>query len=213
MDRGYAALTLHTVPILKADLLRYLLMYTYGGVYMDLDVSCDTPIAEWLPREYESDAGLVVGWEFDMGYGDNIIREFATWAMMAKPRSPHIWTVVEDTLAFFNETMATNQVPIQGITLPMVGDVVDATGPRRFTRGIAKSIEKLFGLALQDFHNLTTPKLAGDVLILPGYAWAASSNKFEDVLDPVPPPLLSHHYAGSWKNDKGGEITADDKDS
>ena len=193
------------VPILKADLLRYLLLYSHGGVYLDLDVSCETPMDEWIPSEYKHDIGLVVGWEFDIGWGDNIIREFVTWAMMAKPDSPHLWRVVEDILAFFEDTMAKNSVPVQGLTLAMVGDVVDATGPRRFTRSIIESMGESFHVKIEAFHNLLTPKLVGDVLVLPGYAWAASANKYHDVLDTVPPPSLSHHYAGSWKNDKGGE--------
>lgn len=32
-----------TIPILKADLLRYLLLFANGGVYFDLDVTCHVP--------------------------------------------------------------------------------------------------------------------------------------------------------------------------
>lgn len=124
--------------------------------------------------------------------------------MMAKPGSPHIWRVVEDTLAFFQDTMTKNKVPVQGVTLAMVGDVVDATGPRRFTRGIMKSMGESFHVKMEDFHILLEPKLVGDVLVVPGYLWAAAANSYRGVLDTAPPPSLSHHYAGSWKNDKGG---------
>lgn len=51
-----------TIPILKADLLRYLLLYAEGGVWFDLDVSCEgIPIDEWVPEEFREDVGLVVG--------------------------------------------------------------------------------------------------------------------------------------------------------
>ena len=54
-------------PILKADFLRYLLLFNEGGIYFDLDVSCEgPPIHDWVPEQYKKDAGLVVGWEFDV---------------------------------------------------------------------------------------------------------------------------------------------------
>jgi mannosyltransferase OCH1-like enzyme len=59
-----------TIPILKADMLRYLLLYAEGGVWFDLDVSCEgVPIDEWIPEEFREDVSLVAGWEFDAGFG------------------------------------------------------------------------------------------------------------------------------------------------
>ncbi|KAH6856329.1 hypothetical protein B0I37DRAFT_367129 [Chaetomium sp. MPI-CAGE-AT-0009] len=193
-----------TVPILKADILRYLLLFSEGGVYCDLDVSCEVPIDEWVPPQYQGNASVVVGWEFDVGWPGNFIRQFATWSIMAKPGSPHLWMVVQDILQSFRDKMKEKNVPIEGLTLEMLGDVVDATGPRRFTRSILKSVGEAYNTTLQDIQELLEPKLAGDVLVLPGYAFAASANTYDKAMD-VPPPLLKHHYAGTWKNDKGGE--------
>jgi alpha 1,6-mannosyltransferase len=56
------------VPIWKADLLRYLLLWDQGGIWFDLDVSCEgIPIDEWIPPEYKGNTSLVVGWELTMG--------------------------------------------------------------------------------------------------------------------------------------------------
>jgi alpha 1,6-mannosyltransferase len=54
------------IPILKVDLLRYLLLYLLllaeGGIWSDLDVSCeDVPIRDWIIEQYRKDASLVVG--------------------------------------------------------------------------------------------------------------------------------------------------------
>jgi alpha 1,6-mannosyltransferase len=58
------------IPILKADLLRYLLLFADGGIWRDLHVSCeDVPIHDWIPAQYRKDASLVVGWELDVGWG------------------------------------------------------------------------------------------------------------------------------------------------
>jgi mannosyltransferase OCH1-like enzyme len=194
------------VPILKADMLRYLLLFVEGGIYCDLDVSCQAPINQWIPQQYRDDASVVVGWEFDVGWGSHFIRQFATWTIMAKPGPPHVWMVIEDILHGLREAMREKDVPIERLTLEMVGDVVDATGPRRFTRSILKSVEETFNTTVQDIQELLEPKLVGDLLILPGYAFAASANKYGDGVA-VPSPLVTHHYAGSWKNKHGGEMS------
>lgn len=192
------------MPILKADILRYLLLFIEGGVYNDLDVSCERPISEWIPPQYQDDAAVVIGWEFDVGWGDNFIREFATWSILSRPGSPHMWMVVQDIQQSLQDLMRDKGVSIEQVTLDMVGDVVDATGPRRFTRSILKSIEGAFNTTLHDIQELLEPILVGDVLVLPGYAFAASANTYDEGME-VPPPLVLHHYAGSWKNEKGGE--------
>ncbi len=193
------------VPILKADLLRYLLLFAEGGVYSDLDVSCEAPISEWIPPQYQGGASLVVGWEFDVIVDNhNFQHQLESWVIMARPGSPHIWTVIQDTLQFLLDTMREKNVPIEGVALDMVGDVVDATGPRRFTRGVLKSMAEAFNTTRGDVEGLLEPKLVGDVLFLPGWAFSASANKYQEGME-VPPPLAKHHYAGTWKNDQGGE--------
>lgn len=50
-----------TVPILKADLLRYLILFAEGGVWFDLDVWREgIPIDEWIPEDFREGANLVV---------------------------------------------------------------------------------------------------------------------------------------------------------
>lgn len=90
-----------TVPIFKADLLRYLLLFDHGGIYSDLDVSClGPPIDQWIPEEFKDKANLVVGWEFDMGWKDlePFARQFTTWTIMAKPKLNHMLQVINNIL-------------------------------------------------------------------------------------------------------------------
>lgn len=57
-----------SVPILKADFLRYLLLFHEGVMRLDLDVECgDTPIDEWIPPHLKANTSMVVGWEMDAG--------------------------------------------------------------------------------------------------------------------------------------------------
>lgn len=167
-------------------------------------MSCEVPIREWVPPQYQANASLVVGWEFDVGWGDGFTRQFETWTVMAKPGSPHVWMAIQDLVQSFKNLMKEKNLTVEELTRDMPGDVVDATGPRRFTNSVLKSIGDIFNITLQGFEELMEPKMAGDVLVLPGYAFAASMNKYDKGLE-VPSPLVKHHYAGTWKNDQGGE--------
>ncbi|KAF8859186.1 hypothetical protein BDZ45DRAFT_714179 [Acephala macrosclerotiorum] len=196
------------IPILKADLLRYLILYAEGGMWSDLDVSCEEiTIHNWIPEEYREGTGLVVGLEFDWKWEDDnfLHSQFASWTIMAKPGSPHMLQVIEDILEGMKSKAEENNVSISGLTTEMVGEVVDATGPKRMTRSIVKSMEVALGKTVDDrnISGLYEPKLIGDVLILPGNAFAASQSGYPKDQGPM---LVTHHYAGTWKNDHGGEM-------
>ncbi|OAX83961.1 hypothetical protein ACJ72_01682 [Emergomyces africanus] len=204
------------VPILKADLLRYLLLLSEGGIWNDLDVSCEKiPIHDWVPEQFKHETNLVVGWEFDVGWGYEFRRQFTSWTVMAKPGCQHLQMVVDDIVRAVNSTKEKhNLTSISDLQLSMVGDVVDYTGPRRLTAGVLKSLSKQLGKKVDEkkVSTLLSPKLIADVLILPGYAFASSANNYTSVKWPngtdfVPgPPLVTHHYLGSWKNAYGGEV-------
>lgn len=202
-----------TVPILKADLLRYLLLYTEGGIWSDLDVSCEQgiPISEWIPEPYRSSSAatspvdLVVGYEFDAGFSDYYFHEFATWTIMSKPGVSHMLVIINDIIQSVYTAQANNNVA--SLTPAMVGDVVDFTGPRRFTRSLIQSLVNTLGHSIDrnSIENILEPVLLDNVLILPGNAFANATNHFEELGESSVPVLVTHHYAGSWKNSYGGE--------
>jgi alpha 1,6-mannosyltransferase len=197
------------IPILKADLLRYLLLYSEGGVWSDLDVSCEVPIEEYVSVEYAGRAGLVVGWEFDVGWGENIMRQFASWTIMAEAGCVHLGVVIDDIVDAVREKAEMFGVGIGELSVEMAGDVIDLTGPRRLTRGVLKSLGNVRGekFDVESVSRLGKPVLVEDVLILPGFAFAASSNNYEPgEWNVTGPALVTHHYAGSWKNHHGGEM-------
>ncbi|PSN60502.1 hypothetical protein BS50DRAFT_200316 [Corynespora cassiicola Philippines] len=198
-----------TIPILKADLLRYLLLYDQGGIWSDLDISCEgVPIDDWVPAQYKNDAGLVVGWEFDMGWEQPIVRQFASWTIMAKARSPHMLQVIEDVLQTLRQKMHQYKVSVENITLAMAGDVVDFSGPRRLTSGVFRSLGRTLNRTVGpgEISEILQPELVGDVLVMPGRSFAASANRYKaEEEGKLPPKLVTHHYAGTWKNNHGGE--------
>lgn len=202
---AYVALT---VPILKADLLRYLILYAEGGVWSDLDVSCEgIPIKKFIPDEYLDRTGLVVGLEFDEDASENgyIGTQFASWWIMSRPLLPHMMMVIDDIIMNLHEIAESNDVNIRGIKWEMIPEVVQVTGPKRLTWSVIRSLEMTLGQPVDDRNvsGLHAPKLVGDVLVMPGVAFAAFQNGEPGDQGPA---LVSHHYAGSWKNKNGGEM-------
>ena len=191
------------IPILRADLLRYLLVLAEGGVWSDLDVTCDKPVADWVPTEYRNaKIEMIVGLEFDFdwrGEGTEVASQFCNW-VFAAPRSSRVLQVVVDSVvAQINEIALMNKVQVKDLTLDMLPiDVVNVTGPKIMTIAILDSLKQLLGRTVddRDFHGIKKPKLIGDVLIMPGVSFAASQNGYpQDQGD----ALVTHHYAGSWK--------------
>lgn len=196
-----------SVPIIKADLLRYLVLYEYGGAWNDLDVSCEAPIREWIPDQYKSNASVVVGLEFDV---DIWIRQFASWTIMAKQKSPHLLTVVEDCLEYLTQKAKEHDVGIHDLKLDMIDDIIDVSGPRRLTRGVLNSLSKMLNETIgnNEISQVSEPRLIGDLLVLPDCSFANSMNQqYGDKKSGQ--VLVTHHYAGSWKNTKGGEEHVD----
>jgi len=55
-----------TARIIKADLLRYMIMYVEGGIYTDIDVEALKPATKYIPPHLqERDVDMVVGIEVD----------------------------------------------------------------------------------------------------------------------------------------------------
>jgi len=200
------------IPIVKADILRYLILYEKGGTWNDLDVSCeDVPIREWIPAQYKEHTGLVVGLEFDV---DIWVRQFASWTIMAKPKSPHMLMVVEDCIEAVREKAREHNVGVADLTMDMIGDVVDFSGPRRLTTGVLKSLSSTLNLEIGalNISAVTEPRLIGDVLVLPDYSFANAMNEAYGDSDKGQ-RFVTHHYAGSWKNALGGEVLRNESSS
>jgi mannosyltransferase OCH1-like enzyme len=194
------------IPILKADLLRYLLLFDQGGIWSDLDVSCEeTPIDEWIPAEFREKANLVVGWEFDVGWDWEFKRQFQTWTIMAKPGLPHISSIINDTTWSLRNKAAEHEVSVDRLDLKMIGDVAEMTGQKRFTSGVFRYLETVLGkIHMEPLYRITQPVMISDVLIMPGYSFANSTNKYAN-REGLGPVLVNHHYSWSWKGGEGGE--------
>ncbi|CAI7657046.1 unnamed protein product [Penicillium palitans] len=192
------------IPILRADLFRYLVVLAEGGIWGDLDTSCEKDVAEWVPLEYRNEnIDMIVGLEFDIewrGPETEVASQFCNWVFVGRKSSRNLQIIVDTVVNKLKGIAKANAVGIEGITLEMLSDVVEVTGPKIMTVAIMESLGQLLGRKVddRDFAHTKQPKLVGDVLIMPGVSFAALQNgNPTDQGD----PLVTHHYEGSWKKE------------
>ncbi|KAJ5329781.1 hypothetical protein N7452_010171 [Penicillium brevicompactum] len=185
------------VPILKADLLRQLILYNDGGIWSDLDVTCHKPIDTWIPEEYRGRTNVVVGLEFDGS-------QFASWTVMSKPKTSHGVAVVKYVVEKLQASAAEHGHTTAELNMTMISDVVDVTGPQAMTVALLRNLEQEMGVPVgrANITNIMKPTLLHDVLVLPNAAFASLQAGHPEDRGPY---LVEHHYAGSWKNAHGGE--------
>ncbi len=194
-----------TDPILRADMIRYIVLLGDGGVYSDLDTKALKPIEKWVPEQYHDKANVVVGIEYDKLDGNRWLDwtldlQFCTWAILAKPSHPLLRKAVDHGISQIR-TLAQKQ----GVAVPDVKlsfhEVLDTTGPAAFTR----SVFAYLGEMLKEeytWHNLTgltEAVLVADVLILPINAFGSGQLHSKSGKPTDDDAFVQHLFRGSWK--------------
>ncbi|THV47192.1 hypothetical protein BGAL_0328g00050 [Botrytis galanthina] len=195
------------VQIIKADLLRYLIMYVEGGVYTDIDVEALKAVDAWIPDRYSvGDVDMVVSVEIDQpDFKDHPIlgqksQSFCQWTFMCKPRLPVMLALVDNILLWLNDIAAEQNVPISEIKLDF-DEVISGTGPSAFTGAILKEMSSKTGDQVDwtTFHAMRESKLVGGFLVLTVEAFAAGQGHSDSGNHNARGALVKHHYhASEW---------------
>ncbi|RVX66839.1 hypothetical protein B0A52_09569 [Exophiala mesophila] len=193
--------------IIKADLLRYLIMYAEGGLYADIDVEALKPIAAWIPDRFnERDIDIVVGIETDEPsfIGHSILgkkaQSFVQWTFLCKPRLPVMMRLIDGILNWLNRIAKEQGKPISEIELDF-DEVLSGTGPSAFTSAVLAEISAVTGEqpSWTPFHNMFEAKLAGRTLVLTVEAFAAGTGHSDSGNHGSKNALIKHHFhASSW---------------
>ena len=200
-------------PVLRADILRYLVLYAHGGIYTDLDTVCLKPFSSWIPAAFKDRANLIVGIEGD-SLGGPRIEGFShdvglgQWTLAAKPGHFLLMRVIERVLSRL-QMLAEKQNSTISTLQPSYMDVIDTTGPGVFTECIYQDLSIITGtnVSSSNLTGLTEPRLIGDVLILPvtSFAPGLPHSNAKGVEDES--ALVQHLFAGSWKHDRVAEAS------
>ncbi|OTA08363.1 GT alpha-1,6-mannosyltransferase [Trichoderma parareesei] len=203
---AYHALPL---PVLKADLFRYLILYARGGIYSDIDTYAIRSALEWIPPQIPKETvGLVIGIEADPDrpdWADWYSRriQFCQWTIQSKPGHP----VLRDIISrITNQTL---EMKKSGKLSAFQGNrVVDLTGPAVWTDTIMDYFndERYFDMENSkgriDYRNFTgmeTSKRVGDVVVLPITSFSPGVGQMgaKDYDDPM--AFVKHDFEGTWK--------------
>ena len=194
-----------TAKIIKADILRYLIMYVEGGVYADIDVEDLKPVDRWIPDRYsEANVDAVISVEIDEPeFKDHPIlgkksMSFCQWTFLSKPGLPVFLKLVENIMDWLKDLSQKQNVPISDLKLDF-DEVISGTGPSAFTNAVleAMSINKGEHVTWNTFHNMAESKLVGGFLVLTVEAFAAGQGHSDSGNHNARTALVKHHYHAS----------------
>lgn len=193
--------------IIKADLIRYLVMYVEGGVYADIDVEDLKPVNRWIPKRFEEeDLDMVIGVEIDepefamhpiLGQKS---KSFCQWTFMSKPGNPLMLRLVDNILKWLNGIAQAQGKPISDITLGF-DDVLTGTGPSAFTSAALAEMSSRMGRTVEwsTFHSLDEAVNVGGILVLNVEAFAAGQGHSDSGNHDSRFALVRHRYhASGW---------------
>jgi mannosyltransferase OCH1-like enzyme len=117
------------IPVARVDFWRYLILYKYGGVYLDLDSSIDVPLDSFLN---ENDNALITA--------ENNYDTYVQWALFFNSGHP----ILKELISNIIYNIRKNKYP---------NDVLKMTGPQAYSTAIKNYHFKKFGKEL-DFSRI-----------------------------------------------------------
>lgn len=197
--------------IIKADLLRYMVMYAEGGVYADIDVEALKAVSRFIPdhRYDENDIDMVIGVEIDQpGFKNHPVlgkksQSFCQWTFMARPKLPVMLQLIENIMSWLDGLAKEQGVPVSEVVLDF-DQVISGTGPSAFTLAILRqmNIDAPQGapeITWDVFHDLDESKIVSRVLVLDVEAFAAGQGHSDSGNHDSRGALVKHHYhASNW---------------
>jgi mannosyltransferase OCH1-like enzyme len=160
-------------PVLRADLLRYLLLWYYGGYYSDIDaypvrsISSCAPISDLFAASQKHNISLVVGVEIDEPHASSRTKKLWHWSrtygfiqysMYAPNRfSPFLRRVIVRALAHSHRHSEDTGTWFHG---PQYSeeDILEVTGPGMFTDALLDVLSE----TLPRNHHLVMGSMAAD---------------------------------------------------
>ncbi|KAI9330308.1 hypothetical protein BDR26DRAFT_938922 [Obelidium mucronatum] len=192
-NRVYKAYLKMELMVMKTDLLRYALLYVYGGFYADADTTCLQSIEKWdgginlssgLGKNALSSPEhlLIVGVEWYPNYFSHVNSEdyykrlqLLQWTFAASPKHPALFALLQE---ISNDVLNSTREYLSDRT-----NVEAVGGPQVFTKAVAQYMSQ-YGDALEasfsneDAATSTRSKWfeTSRVLVHPMYAYNARSS-------------------------------------
>lgn len=190
--------------VLRADLLRYMLMFADGGVYADIDTSVLLHVDQWIPEHIKAKTvNAVIGIEYDDASKHMFVRpiSFCQWTLFAKPGHPIFERAINRVVS--NLEFIARKLRLQSLSqlkLDMI-DVLEATGPGMISDVVLEVLRDQLpdqNISWASFHDQRQPELFGDVLILPINGFAGNQKHSHAGHPMYGEILVKHHFGRSW---------------
>lgn len=195
--------------VLRSDLLRYMILESEGGIYSDLDTVVIKSVRDWIPQDMRSKVHAIVGVEYDqLGgepyYGMNKPIQFCQWTMAASRGHPIMKKIVKKVVAALKETAERNNTSIADFK-PSDDEVIQVSGPVIWTEAVMEAMSEETGTEMSylNITGMNTPRLFGDVLVLPIDGFGAGQPHSNSTRDEHQGPgdfFVRHQWKGSWKH-------------
>ncbi|RMJ25396.1 glycosyl transferase [Aspergillus sp. HF37] len=199
-----------TIPIVKADLLRYMVLYAEGGIYADIDVEALKPFHRFIPDSHdEREYDVVVGIEVDEPrFRDHPIlgqksQSFCQWTIVSRPQHSVMMRLIENIMKWLKRIASQQKVPVSDVDLNF-DEVITGTGPSAFTTALLEEMnknERAPKVTWDMFHNMAESKVVNRVLVLTVEAFCAGQGHSDSGNHEARSALVKHHYhASNWPN-------------
>lgn len=194
-----------TATIVKADFLRYLIMYAEGGIYADVDVEAIEPFDDWIPRHFqEHDLDMIVGVETDQPeFRDHRLlgvksQSFCQWTFASKRRAPAMMRLINNIVRWLRELKRSQDRELPNLSFDF-DTVLNITGPSAFTSAILAEMSASAGHTIDwdEFHRLRDAKVVERILVLPAQAFAAATGHSESGSHHSMGALVRHYFGAS----------------
>jgi alpha 1,6-mannosyltransferase len=195
------------LPVFRSDLLRYMILESEGGIYSDLDAISLRPIAEWIPEDLKSRARAVVGIEYDQLDDEKLWPslmlpvQFCQWTLAASKGHPLMSTVVNNVAESIHRLARISGTTIANLN-PADDEVTQTTGPVIWTTSVFEGLSAAAGepITWQNITRIDSPRLYGDILVLPIDAFGTGQPHSRSTLDGAEDALVKHQFKGSWRH-------------
>lgn len=151
------------ITILQTDLMRYLVLFAYGGVYSDIDTSLITPLSNWTSynNNYmdENQIGLTIGIESDRDDKEWVIYmprrlQFCQWTLQSKKGHPFfrelIYRIIDLSLNHYDPitkivtTKDGKKYDLNDGSGTKYAGIMEWTGPGMFTDTVFDYINEVY---------------------------------------------------------------------
>ena len=193
-------------PIIRTDLLRYMLLESEGGIYSDLDTFLRKPIRDWISPSMRSEVHAIIGIEYDqldrepyIGMTERL--QFCQWTIAASRGHPIMARAVRNVIEALHALAERHHVTIPELQ-PTDDEVIAVSGPLIWTKAVMQSLSEATGSIVdyRNFTGMTEPRLVGDVLVLPIDGFGTGQPHSNAKTDESGDAYVRHMWKGSWKH-------------